>query len=76
MPVTKELAQAGGCRVTYDRRQMASGRLFELLTAYHSDGAFNQYRDVHPELDLPNGAAVRCQPRPNRPLRPWIGIFG
>jgi len=34
-------------------------RLFELLTAYHDPGSFNQYRDVHPELDLPRGAVVR-----------------
>ena len=34
-------------------------RLFELLVAYRGDRAFNQYRDVHPELDLPHGAAVR-----------------
>ena len=34
--------------------------LLELLTAYRGDGAFNQYRDVHPQLDRPNGAAVRC----------------
>ena len=35
-------------------------RLFELLTSYHTNSSFNQYRDVHPELDLPNGAVVRC----------------
>lgn len=34
-------------------------RLFHLLTAYQGDGAFNQYRDVHPELDRPDGAQVR-----------------
>ncbi len=33
--------------------------LFELLMAYHGERAFNQYRDVHPQLDLPHGAAVR-----------------
>lgn len=38
---------------------MKCDRLFALLTAYRSEGAFNQYRDVHPELDLPHGAAVR-----------------
>jgi len=34
-------------------------RLFHLLTAYRDDGAFNQYRDVHPELDRPDGARIR-----------------
>jgi hypothetical protein len=34
--------------------------LFELLTAYRGDGAFNQYRDVHPQLDRLDGAAARC----------------
>jgi hypothetical protein len=38
---------------------MKCDRLFALLTAYRGEGAFNQYRDVHPELDLPDGAAVR-----------------
>ena len=33
-------------------------QLFELLVAYRG-GAFNQYRDVDPELGLPNGAEVR-----------------
>lgn len=35
-------------------------QLFDLLTAYRSITAFNQYQDVAPELDLPNGAEVRC----------------
>ena len=35
-------------------------RLFELLTSYHREGVFNQYRDVHPDLDQPDGAEVRC----------------
>ena len=35
-------------------------RLFELLVVYCTTGTFNQYRDVHPELDRPDGAAVRC----------------
>jgi hypothetical protein len=38
---------------------MKCDRLFALLTAYDGERAFNQYRDVHPELDLPHGAAVR-----------------
>ena len=38
---------------------MKCDRLFALLTAYRGEGAFNQYRDVHAELDLPDGAAVR-----------------
>ncbi len=33
-------------------------RLFELLMAYRGS-AFNQYRDVDLELDIPDGAAVR-----------------
>ena len=39
----------------------STDRLFELLTAYDSPRAFNQYRDVHPELDHPHGAGVRRQ---------------
>jgi len=35
-------------------------RLFELLVVYCTTGTFNQYRDIHPELDRPDGAAVRC----------------
>jgi hypothetical protein len=44
--------------------------LFELLTAYRSPRAFNQYRDVHPELDLLRGAAVR-----RRNLRRYLEAF-
>ena len=43
-----------------ERRVMDLESLFELLTAYPGDSAFNQYRDVHPQLDRPDGAAVRC----------------
>ena len=39
----------------------STDRLLELLTAYDSPRAFNQYRDVHPELDHPHGAGVRRQ---------------
>jgi hypothetical protein len=36
--------------------------LFELLTSYRSqDTTFNQYRDIHPELDRSQAAALRCQ---------------
>ncbi len=36
--------------------------LFHLLTQYAGSSlAFNQYRDVHPELDRPTGAEVRRQ---------------
>jgi hypothetical protein len=38
---------------------MNCDHLFELLTSYRGERAFNQYRDVHPELDLPDGVAVR-----------------
>ncbi len=34
-------------------------RLFDLLTAYRSERAFNQYRDVRRGLDRPAGAVVR-----------------
>lgn len=34
-------------------------RLIESLTAYQTTRSFNQYQDAHPELDRPNGAAVR-----------------
>jgi hypothetical protein len=36
-------------------------QLLDLLIGYCGTTSFNQYRDVHPELDLPNGAKVRCQ---------------
>ncbi len=40
--------------------QMRCDRLLDLLADYPGrDGVFNQYRDVHPELDLPGGAQVR-----------------
>ncbi|HEC36395.1 MAG TPA: hypothetical protein ENI39_07670 [Anaerolineae bacterium] len=48
----------------------AADRLFELLTAYRAAGVFNQYRDIHPELDRPYGAAVRC-----RNLRRYLEAF-
>ena len=48
----------------------AKDRLFELLTAYHGNASFNQYRDVDPELDLPNGAATRCHN-----LRQYLEMF-
>jgi hypothetical protein len=35
--------------------------LFDLLLGYAGgEGVFNQYRDVHRELDRPDGAEVRC----------------
>lgn len=35
-------------------------QLLQLLVAYPSSSqAFNQYRDVHPDLDLPQGAEIR-----------------
>ena len=33
--------------------------LIEMLHGYSGEGAFNQYRDVDPSLDLPEGAAIR-----------------
>jgi hypothetical protein len=46
------------------------GRLLELLVSYQGEGVFNQYRDVHPGLDLPVGAKVR---REN--LRSYLSAF-
>jgi len=41
---------------------MKYDQLFHLLTQYPGSSlAFNQYRDVHPELDLPDGAQARRQ---------------
>lgn len=41
---------------------MNCDRLFELLTAYRSKtDTFNQYWDIHPELDQPHGARARRQ---------------
>jgi hypothetical protein len=45
-------------------------RLFHLLTTYEDDGVFNQYRDVHPALDRPDGAQVR-----RRNLRLYLNAF-
>ncbi len=45
--------------------------LFDRLRAYPSEGrVFNQYRDVDPELDRPDGAQVRC-----RNLRHYLEAF-
>jgi hypothetical protein len=45
--------------------------LFDQLTGFRSrSGVFNQYRDVHPKLDLPQGAVVR---RAN--LRCYLELF-
>ncbi len=44
-------------------------RLFELLVA-HDGGGFNQYQDVDPGLDLPDGAAVR-----RRNLAHYLEVF-
>ena len=45
-------------------------RLFALLTNFHSEGTFNQYRDVTAGFDLPHGAAIR---RAN--LRRYLELF-
>lgn len=46
-------------------------RLLELLIQYPGNcGTFNQYRDVHPELDRPEGAEIR-----RRNLRSYLQIF-
>ncbi|RLC65333.1 MAG: hypothetical protein DRI48_06805, partial [Chloroflexi bacterium] len=49
---------------------MAIDQLLELLTDYCNPRAFNQYRDVHPELDLPDGATRR-----RRNLRQYLRAF-
>lgn len=38
---------------------MNFNQLIELLTTYHNENAFNQYVEVDPALDLPEGPAVR-----------------
>jgi hypothetical protein len=38
---------------------MNCDRLFRLLLDYHNPRAFNQYCDVHPDLDLLRGAEIR-----------------
>jgi hypothetical protein len=46
-------------------------RLYDLLVAYQGgEKIFNQYRAVHPELDRPDGAAVR-----GRNLRCYLQAF-
>jgi hypothetical protein len=45
-------------------------RLFTLLASFQGEGAFNQYRDVTAEFDLPHGAAIR---RAN--LRRYLELF-
>jgi hypothetical protein len=45
-------------------------RLFELLTSYQSEQAWNQYRQVHPDLDRRGGVRVRCHN-----LRGYLATF-
>ena len=45
-------------------------RLIEMLADHRSKGVFNQYRDVHPQHDLSDGAAIR---RSN--LRAYLAEF-
>lgn len=45
-------------------------KLVDLLRAYRGHRVFNQYREVHPELDLPDGAHVRRQN-----LGQYLGAF-
>ena len=49
---------------------MTYDHLLDLLTAYRNDRAFNQYRDVRPDLDLPHGAEIR-----RRNLRSYLETF-
>ena len=55
---------------TNPNRAETIDRLFELLQAYRGDGVFNQYRDVDPNLDKPDGAAIR-----RRNLRRYLSAF-
>lgn len=45
-------------------------RLLELLRGYQGEGAFNQYRDSDPQLERPDGAAIR-----RRNLRRYLETF-
>lgn len=45
-------------------------RLFHVLTTYEGDEVFNQYQQVDPELDRPDGAQVR-----RRNLRHYLSAF-
>ena len=45
-------------------------RLLELLQAYRGEGAWNQYLDVDPTLERPDGAAIR-----RRNLRRYLEAF-
>lgn len=48
----------------------AINQLFELLVDYQEPGVFNQYRDTDPQLDRPDGAAIR-----RRNLRRYLQTF-
>jgi hypothetical protein len=61
----------GGRHMDCIQWQKQCERLLDLLAAYPApDGVFNQYHDVHPELDLPNGAEIR-----RRNLRCYLQVF-
>jgi uracil-DNA glycosylase len=55
-----------------DRQVRASllDQLFELLTGYEGDGAFNQYRDLDPALGRPGAPSIR-----RRNLRRYLESF-
>ena len=44
--------------------------MFELLQAYRGDGAFNQYLESNPDLEKPDGPAIR-----RRNLRRYLCEF-
>jgi hypothetical protein len=61
----------GGRQMDGIEWQKQCERLLDLLAAYPApDGVFNQYRDVHPGLDLANGAELR-----RRNLRCYLQVF-
>jgi hypothetical protein len=57
--------------MNYSEWQKRCDRLFDLLVAWAGHGhVANQYRDVHPDLDVPDGALVR-----RRNLRCYLEAF-
>jgi hypothetical protein len=51
---------------------MTTGKehLFRLLQSYQGDGVFNQYQELHPDHDLPEGSEIRLQN-----LSRFLGFF-
>ena len=55
--------------MSHDRDRILD-RLFELLEAYQGQNVFNQYHDCDPELERPDGPAIR-----RRNLRHYLETF-